>query len=691
MEKRANRLIHEQSPYLLQHAHNPVDWFPWSSEAFEKAKREDKPIFLSIGYSSCHWCHVMAHESFENEEIAALMNRYYVNIKVDREERPDIDHIYQQAAQLAGVPGGWPLSVFLTPDQKPFWVGTYLPPDNRFGRMSFPFLLEKIAEIYRSRRHEIEKSAVRIVSALQEVNRALTKSELPEEDLLQRSAERLLADYDPEHGGFGGSPKFPQTPSLELLLHAAKDDRQGKNSRFAQAVWHTLTQMARGGIYDQLGGGFHRYSVDEAWRVPHFEKMLYDNALLADLYIQAYQFWHEPSFAQIARETLEYVLREMTDEAGAFHSAQDADSEGEEGKFFVWSPEEIHGVLGTDAPIAWSYYGVTNEGNFEGGKTVLSVQKTPEELVEEFGLQPEEVRNKLDSIREKLFQTRERRVRPGKDDKIIASWNGLMISAFARAGFVFQERRFTQAASDAAQFILRHMRDDDGRLRRSYRNGASAVPGFLEDYAALIGGLIELHQAEQEYRWLQEAIQLAEVMVDQFWDDEHAGWLLTPRAGETLIGRPRDWFDASIPSGSALATRQLWRLASISGRNDWLKKVEEVLQIVGQAMKRSPHGLASHLLVWNLYRRGPLEAVYVLPEVNEQTQQTVQNWMKHLSRHYLPNLILAVTEASGTERSDLAIASGKAAVDGRVTGYICRDFRCSAPLTQWQEIETHLV
>src|SRR5215216_5931431 len=550
-----NRLAHETSPYLLQHKDNPVDWYPWGEEALARAREERRPILLSIGYSACHWCHVMERESFEDPEIAAVMNELFVPIKLDREERPDLASIYMEACQAMTGQGGWPLNVFLTPDQVPFFAGTYFPPDSRMGMASWRSVLEAVAKAWEERRDEIEAGGGRIAERL----RGGALLEPSESDLdertLEDAVEALRGQYDRANGGFGSAPKFPPASALEFLLRRSETEMTA----------HTLRAMASGGMYDQVGGGFARYSVDPYWLVPHFEKMLYDNALLSRLYLEARQATGDVFYERIAEETLDYVVRDMTSPEGGFYSAEDADSEGEEGKFYVWTPEEIRGVLSEEeAALAERYWDVTERGNFEG-KNILNVPRPPEVVADEFGLSTEELWQRILSIRERLFTEREKRVRPGRDEKVLAAWNGLMLRAFALAAGATGREEYLRVAEENAVFLLEKL-VVDGRLRRSYKDGQARLNGYLEDYACVADGLVELYEATFETRWLREAASLADAILGLFWEEAEGAFYDTAADHEELVTRPRDVYDNATPSGNSVAVDVLLKLSVLLER-----------------------------------------------------------------------------------------------------------------------------
>ncbi|HXG11007.1 MAG TPA: thioredoxin domain-containing protein [Gemmataceae bacterium] len=674
----ANRLLHETSPYLKQHAHNPVDWYPWGPEAIRRARELDRPIFLSIGYSACHWCHVMERESFEDPEIADLLNRHFVSIKVDREERPDLDQIYMTFVQLATGHGGWPMTVFLTPDLQPFYGGTYFPPDDRYGGQlpSFRRLLEAIIDAWENRRDEVRASAANVTRQLQE---ALRQRPAPGElgpDLLQNAVRTLARLFDSRHGGFGRAPKFPHPMELRLLLRVWK--RFGDDSALDMARL-TFDQMARGGIYDHLGGGFHRYSTDERWLVPHFEKMLYDNAQLALAYLEGWQATGEPFYREVVEETLGYVLREMTSPEGPFYSAQDADSEGEEGKFYVWSAREVEEVLGKELADVFTYvYDVTPEGNWEG-RNILHRSRTYAQDARMLGLPEEELRRKLAEARRKLFEVRSRRVWPGRDEKVLTAWNGLMISAFAQAAQGLDEPRYAQAAARAADFILTRMRGPDGRLRRTWSAGSPAkLNAYLEDYAFLIDALVSLYEADFNPRWVKEALVLADVMVEQFWDEDEGGFFFTGRDHEELIARTKEPQDNAIPSGNSMAVTGLLRLAALTGRDDLRDKAATTLRLYRGLLAGHPMAAGQMLAALDFYL-GPVQEFAIVGDPDSEETRRV---LRAVRSGFRPNRVVAfkpsTTTATGVEEV-VPLLAGKTAAD-TVTTYVCERFACRVPL-----------
>ncbi len=678
-----NRLAAESSLYLRQHANNPVDWFPWGNEAIARAKQLDRPIFLSIGYSACHWCHVMEHESFEDESTARFLNEHFISIKVDREERPDIDHIYMTALQLmTREGGGWPLSVWLTPELKPFYAGTYYPPDDRYGaqRPSFVRLLAAIADAWNKQRDEIVERSTAVADHLRESEAATPAGQSAlEPALLDRAAMALQRGFDPVNGGFGHAPKFPHALELRLLLRLA---RRTKQETWLHLVRTSLDKMAAGGIYDQIGGGFHRYSTDARWLVPHFEKMLYDNALLTSAYVDGWQATGHPDFKWIAEETLEYVLCEMTSPPGAFFSTQDADSEGEEGKFYVWSKAEIEKILGPDdAKFFNTAYGVTEHGNFEG-HNILHRNSTPE-----FRVPGSKSDGRLKTCTAKLFYERAKRVWPGRDEKILTSWNGLMISAFARAGAAFAQPRYIEAAVNAAAFLLTKMTGPDGALFRTCAVGAPPrIPAYLEDYAALACALIELHQATFDTRWLVEALKLTDGMLARFADPE-GGFFSTAADHQHLIARSKDHYDGSTPSGNALALTALVRLAKLTGRDDLRQTAEKSLRAFSSFLADAPGGSAQMLAALDFYLGPVTEIVVVGPKASPEVVEILRS----LQRRFLPNALVVSHDPADGEASAQLLPQlrGKSGGEG-VRTYICTNETCLAPMEGSAAVERWL-
>jgi len=672
-----NRLIHESSPYLRQHAHNPVDWYPWGAEAFEASRRENKPILLSVGYSACHWCHVMERESFEDEETARLMNEQFVNIKVDREERPDVDHIYMNAVQMLTGRGGWPMTVFLTPEGKPFYGGTYFPPVDRYGMPGFRRVLLGIAQAYREKPDEVERTVGQLMAGLQRTE-SLQPSDTPvETSLVHAAAAALARAYDETHGGIGQAPKFPNEAVFELFLRAY---RGGAGQRYLDMAVHTLRQMARGGIYDQLGGGFHRYSVDAHWLVPHFEKMLYDNAQLVPLYLAAYQITGDEFFATVARETLDYVLREMRDPAGGFYSTQDADSEGVEGKFFVWDVEEVRRLLGDDVvEIICRYWDITEVGNFEH-HNILHVTLDVEQLAKLFRRDAAELRVVIADARARLFAAREQRIKPGRDDKVLIAWNALMISAFAKAAEILGDARYRDAATDALAFIETHLQRGD-RLLSTYKDGVAKLNGYLDDYAFSVAAHLDVFEAVQDRRYLDRAIVLAQAMITHFWDADAGGFFFTSDDHEALIVRSKPAFDGSIPSGNSVALRDLLRLYHYTEDTTYLERAEAMLRLFAAAMREQPFGFANMLCAVDFYAQKPSEVVVLVPPGGDAA-----DLMQRIRGMYLPNRTL-ISIATDAATPLPALLQGKSAIDGKPTVYVCHNMTCTAPATTWDEIE----
>jgi uncharacterized protein len=682
-ERKPNRLLQEQSPYLRQHAYNPVDWYPWGEEALAKAKAEDKPILLSVGYSACHWCHVMERESFENEAIARLMNENFVPIKVDREERPDLDQIYMDAVQLLTGRGGWPLTVFLTPDGKPFYGGTYFPPEDRHGIAGFPRVLAAITEAYRNRQADVQQNVERLVKAIAALADYKPQPGEMRADLALAGARALAQSYDRIHGGIGGAPKFPNTFVFSLFLRMYAE--QGEQA-FGDMVRETLTKMAQGGIYDQLGGGFHRYSVDERWLVPHFEKMLYDNALLARLYLEGGCALNQPEFLRIARETLDYVLREMTSPEGGFYSSQDADSEGEEGRFFLWTPAQLRTALGEElAPLAARFFDVSDDGNFEG-RNILHRTIEPAQLAQLFKQPLEEVCASIDKARELLLNARERRIKPGRDEKILAAWNGMMISALAEGYRVLGDERYLQAAARAVDFVRTQLWDGHA-LRRSFKDGFARFNAYLEDYGLIVTGLIDIYEASLNRHYLEFAQELVEVMLEHFADHENGGFFFTSDDHEALITRGKAAFDGSTPSGNSAAVMALLRLYPYRQDQRYMAAAEKTLRLFAPFMEQQPFAFSHMLEAVDLLQRGPTEIVFIADPSSSQLRE----WLQLLSRRYVPNRAIFAVQPNQADDTLLPeAAAGKKQINGSITAYICRERTCSQPLTSLAELEANL-
>jgi uncharacterized protein len=679
-----NRLINETSPYLLQHAHNPVDWYPWGPEALETARSAQKPILLSIGYSACHWCHVMEHESFENEAIAKLMNDNFVNIKVDREERPDLDHIYMSAVQMMTHHGGWPMTVFLTPDGLPFYAGTYFPPDDRHNMPGFPRVLISIADAYRERHDDVQETAASVLKELKRATTAVESSEPLEQSLLDAACRGTVKTYDSYNGGFGGAPKFPPAMTLEFLL---RDYYRTGNQQSLEIVRHTCQKMADGGIYDQLGGGFHRYSTDSRWLVPHFEKMLYDNALLSGLYLHFYQVSHDESARHVTEGILDYVVREMTDAAGGFYSTQDADSEGVEGKFFVWSLDEIKQLLGARAASLFAaYYNVTEEGNFED-ENILNVTHDLAEVANSQKVTTDELQSSLNQSRELLFAARERRVKPARDEKILTAWNGLMLSSFAEAAAVFGRADYLNVARANARFVLANLRQD-GLLLRTYKDGQAKLNAYLEDYAFFVDGLLTLFEVSGELEWFEAANSLTATMIDEFWDNEEGGFFYTGLSHEDLIVRSKDYFDNATPAGNSVAAEVLLRLGVLTDNRDYQRRAVTILRLMAKALQRYPSGFGRLLCALDFYLGNPKEIVLIGADGSADTDQLKQE----IWQNYLPNKIVAqASSANSAAAQKVPLLRDRPQLDGKATVYVCENFTCKNPTSSPQELASQLL
>jgi uncharacterized protein YyaL (SSP411 family) len=645
-----NRLADETSPYLLQHKDNPVDWYPWGEEALGRAAAEDRPILLSIGYSACHWCHVMERESFEDPETAALMNELFVAIKLDREERPDIDSIYMEACQAMTGSGGWPLNVFLTPEQVPFYAGTYFPPESRMGMPSWRDVLVAVAQAWEDRRDEIRAGGSRIAGQLQGGARLRASSEPLREELLDGPVAGLRSQYDAANGGFGSAPKFPPASALEFLMRRGERD----------IVTHTLRAMSSGGMYDQVGGGFARYSVDAYWLVPHFEKMLYDNALLARAYLHGWQLTGEPLFRRVAEETLDWALREMRAPEGGFFSALDADSEGVEGKFYVWTMDELRQALAgePDADDAIAWFGATDRGNFEGANIPVRGPGVPE---------------RLDEWRRRLYEVRSQRVWPGLDDKRLTSWNALMISALAEAGAVFEREDYLEAAVRAAEFVLGSLRDADGRLLRTFKDGRARLNAYLEDHAYLVEALLTLYESSFDPRWFAEARALADTTIERFGDEEHGGFFETSSDHEQLLARRKDLEDHPIPSGNASAAYGLLRLAALTGEARYEDWAVGVLRLLHGPAGQYPQAFG-HLLQALDFHLAAVKEVALVGDDVAPFERVVRG-------EFRPHLVLAGGAADG-----VPLLQDRSPVDGRPAAYVCEQFACQAPVTEPEEL-----
>ncbi|MGC8838550.1 MAG: thioredoxin domain-containing protein, partial [Anaerolineae bacterium] len=658
----ANRLADERSPYLRQHADNPVDWYPWGEEAFARARAEGKPILLSIGYAACHWCHVMERESFQDPLTAALMNEHFVNIKVDREERPDLDSLYMEAVQALTGRGGWPMTVFLTPDGKPFYGGTYFPPEPRHGLPSFRQVLEAVAEAYAQRPQEVAEIASRMAALLSQ-GWAMGPVR-PLRQVMEEALTRIHGAYDPHHGGFGGAPKFPQAMVLDFLLafHILRGDPLA-----LRMVEQTLDEMARGGLRDHLGGGFHRYAVDAAWQVPHFEKMLYDNALLAQVYLHAHQVTGKPTYRRIAEETLDFVLREMRSPEGGFYATLDADSEGEEGRFYTWTPDEVERLLGPDLARAFNaYYGLTPQGNFEG-RNVLHAPRHPDVVAHRLGLSPEGLEEALVEARARLLAAREARPRPARDEKVLAEWNGFALRALAEAGAALGRADYLQAARASAAFLLDRMVDGEGVLRRTYVDGEARLPGYLADYGAVADGLLALYAADGDLRWFQAAQRLAEAMVDLFWEAGEGFWDTGPHH-ERLVARPRTLQDNATPSGHSLAVRVLARLALYLGDERLSRIATEAAQAAVAPASQYPLAFG-HLLGSLFLLDGQTLEIALVGEPEEASFRALQ---RVIQERFLPHAVVAAGRPDGPETEAVPLLAGRPPVEGKATVYLCR-------------------
>ncbi len=679
-----NRLAAETSPYLLQHARNPVDWYPWGDEAFERAAAEDKPVFLSVGYSACHWCHVMERESFENESIAAILNENFISVKVDREERPDVDQIYMAAVQALTQHGGWPMSVFLTPDREPFFGGTYWPPENRMGMRGFREILQLIGEAWKSRREDITRSAASLTQAVDRMASASFEPGELSEETLKRAVRSLLGVFDRRHGGFGRAPKFPHPMDLRLLVRCAQ---RFSDPDALHAARFTLDRMAAGGIYDQLGGGFHRYSTDERWLAPHFEKMLYDNALLAPVYLELWVAERRPEDVQVVRETLDYVLREMTSPAGGFYSTQDADSEGEEGKFFVWTQQEIEQLLGVDeGRVFAAAYDVSLHGNWEG-HTILNRPRSLADTAARLGIEIHELEARLAASRQRLFDARSRRIAPGRDEKVLTSWNGLMIAAMAHAGRVLDEPRYRDAATAAARFLIDSVRQPDGRLLHSWKDGRARFAAYLDDYACLIEGLIEVHQATQDLQFLKMAAQLADQMLADFADDEAGGFYYTAAGHERMITRVKDSQDNATPSGNGMAATALLRLATLTGEDRYHAAGIRTLEAMSGLIAEHPRAAGQSVLALE-YALGPQPILVIL--TGDNPAEAVRFEQVAAGKPHPAPLVLRVASSDELTGTLAGLLQGKTQVNGQTTAFLCERGVCYEPLTAADDLAARL-
>ncbi|MDH3655560.1 MAG: thioredoxin domain-containing protein [Myxococcales bacterium] len=679
-----NRLIRESSPYLLQHAHNPVNWYAWSDEAFERAKRENKPIFLSVGYSTCHWCHVMERESFEDEEIAAYLNRHFIAIKVDREERPDIDSVYMTAVTILTGRGGWPMTVIMTPDKEPFFGGTYFPPRKGFrgSRAGLIDILTDMLSLYKNEPTQVVARAQELSQRVEKAAAIQPGPGVPSDKVIAVAAQNLGRMFDPVDGGFGGAPKFPQPSRLSLLLRYA---RRTRDAGATAMVATTLDQMAAGGIYDQVGGGFHRYSTDAQWLVPHFEKMLYDNAQLAVVYLEAWQHTGDLAYQRVAREILDYVAREMTSPEGGFYSATDADSptpsgHDEEGWFFTWTPDELEQLLGAgDAAVVSSAFGVTTRGNFEG-RNILHRVKTDQELASELGLAPRRVAEVIRSARWTLYEARASRPPPIRDEKIIAAWNGMMGAAFAKAGWMLAEPRYVEVAARAVRFVLEQLRAKDGALVRTYRAGKKGSASFLDDYAFMVAACLDLYEATGDAAWIGRAVGLQTDQDLRYLDEQTGGYYLTSDDGEALLVREKPAYDRAVPSGNSVAANNLLRLHDFTGDPKWRRRAERLFASLALHVTRSPTGFPLLLVALDRYYDTPLEVALIAPASREEASLLSER----LRRSFVPNKVFTVltdNEASQQE-STIPWLEAKRAMGGKSTAYVCERGRCDLPTSK---------
>jgi len=676
-----NRLIEQTSPYLLQHAHNPVNWYPWSAEAFERAKRENKPVFLSVGYSTCHWCHVMERESFEDEEIAAFLNRHFIAIKVDREERPDVDSVYMTAVNMLTGRGGWPMTIIMTPDKKPFFGGTYFPPRQgvRGSRVGLSDILAEMLAVYTNEPDQVLARAQELSQRIERAAAIPPGPGVPSDKVIVVAAQQLATTFDRIDGGFSGAPKFPQPARLALLLRYA---RRTRDNGAAAMVTTTLDKMAAGGIYDQLGGGFHRYSTDAQWLVPHFEKMLYDNAQLAVVYLEAWQHVGDAAYERIAREILDYVAREMTSPEGGFYSATDADSPNpsgrdEEGWFFTWTDDELAQLLGDESfAVVSSAYGVTQNGNFEG-RNILHRAKRDQEVAAELRMPSARVAEVLASARRTLYDARASRPPPIRDEKIIAAWNGMMISAFAQAGWILEEARYTDLAIRASQFVFEHMRAEDGSLLRTYRGGNTTSPSFLDDYAFMVAACLDLYQATSDVVWFQRSVELQRDQDARYLDVESGSYFLTSSDGERILVREKPAFDGAVPSGNSITAQNLLRLHDFTGDAKWRRGAERLFASLGLWVTRSPDGSPSLLLALDHYYDTPLEIAIIAPLRRPEAAPLLER----LHRSFVPNKAALLLTAAEAEQQQIQVPwlEGKRPMHGRSTAYVCERGRCELP------------
>ncbi|MBI2104381.1 MAG: thioredoxin domain-containing protein [Candidatus Omnitrophica bacterium] len=674
--RKPNRLLHEKSPYLLQHAYNPVNWYPWGSEAFAKAKREDKPVFLSVGYSTCYWCHVMEQESFDKPEVAQLMNDTVVAIKVDREERPDLDAIYMNAVMAMTGSGGWPMTVFLTHDGKPFWGGTYFPAEDRWGRPGLKSILRSISEAWRTKRADILSSSQQLTRAIQESARTGSSTQLTT-GVLEQATGQLAQQFDATYGGFGSAPKFPRSHTSSFLLRAWT---RTKDPQTLAMVETTLDAMARGGMHDHVGGGFHRYSTDRTWLVPHFEKMLYDQALLARTYLEAHQVTGEARYAEVARDIFTYVLRDMRDATGAFHSAEDAGEVGKEGEYYVWTPQEIDTALSPEeAALVKRFYGVTPGGNFENGTTILSISTPLDAFATQQQRPVDEVRRQLEAARAKLLAVRSQRTRPHRDDKVLTDWNGLLIGSLAYGARALNEPRYAQAAREAATFLLERLQRN-GRLLHRYREGEASIPAFLDDYAFLAWGLTDLYEATGEARWLAEAKRLTQEMVRLFWDDKAGGFFFSGDQNERLIAQTKELYDGALPSGNSVAALDLVRLGQLTMDKELQDHAERLVRTFSGQANQAPSAFPQFLIALDVWL-GPSQEIVI---AGDPASADTQQMLRAVYGRFLPRAVLAVqpaNDASGAVEALIPFIKEQRPLQGKATAYVCKNYVCNLPTT----------
>ncbi len=692
--RHTNRLIDATSPYLLQHAHNPVDWYPWGKEAWDKAREENKPVFLSIGYSACHWCHVMERESFESNDIATLLNKHFVSIKVDREERPDLDDIYMSATMIYNRgQGGWPMSVFLTPDQRPFFAGTYFPPDARFGRPGFKEILETIARMWKDDRAKLIESADSLSQAVIKYNELGSGSTAIRSDIVSVVTDTLAEHFDKETGGLlsGQTNKFPPSMIMSLMLREYERSREKgqPKTHLLDLVRLTLDHMADGGIYDHLGGGIARYSTDPQWLVPHFEKMLYDQALVSSIYVEAYQLTNQERYARVAADIFDYVLGDLQSPEGGFYSTRDADSEGEEGKFYVWSKKEIQGVLDKKTTrLFCDYYDVSGNGNWEG-KNILNIREDLDTVAQRHEMSPDEARRSLDDAKAQLLKLRAKRVAPGLDDKILTSWNGLMISALAQGGRAMNSPKYVEAAERAAEFVLDQL-SRDGRLLRTYRDGKAHTLGYLDDYAFFVDGLLELYEATFNPRWLDEAVRLNDDMIEHFWDDKEGAFFFTADDAEELFLRTKDTRDSAVPAGNSVALLNLLRLARIQSRDDLRGKAIQTMDAFAPRINDQPYGFEKFLAGVDFHQNPSQEVVFVGDPSAEATRALIDTVRRDYHPYRITLLLDPEHESSDNLAQRVPLLEGKTLVEGQPAVYVCRDFTCKRPVTTVEDLRKEL-